>query len=117
MSTSTRDQWWKAAPSATPHDSSSPRSSTSKGETYLRFEQLREHSIFYSRSHIWWLVQQGRFPAPIAPSPNRRLWRLSEIEAFNAGAPPPQPKSKARSRAMKVVAEARLAKQRLKRHA
>ena len=55
--------------------------------TYLTFKQLRDYGVTYSRSHLWLMYQRGEFPRPIAPTPRRRLWRLSEVLCWLDNAP------------------------------
>lgn len=39
----------------------------------------------YSKSHIWRLVAQGRFPKPVPLGPNSSGWVEAEVQAWIAG--------------------------------
>lgn len=51
---------------------------------------LRALGISYSRQHIWRLVKDGRFPAPVALGPEpyaRKAWRSADVDAWLAALP------------------------------
>ena len=54
-------------------------------EIYVSFPELRpQHQIPYCRLHVNRLMARGEFPQAIWLSPNRKVWKLSEIEAWKA---------------------------------
>jgi predicted DNA-binding transcriptional regulator AlpA len=51
---------------------------------------LNALGISYSRSHLWRLVAEGKFPAPVALGPEvyaRKAWRREDVEAWLAALP------------------------------
>lgn len=49
----------------------------------LRLPEVSQ-TVGFSRSHLWRLVKQGKFPQPIPLGPNSRGWLESEVQAFIA---------------------------------
>lgn len=37
-----------------------------------------------SRTHVWYLVREGRFPEPVELTERARGWREDEVEAWKA---------------------------------
>ena len=60
-------------------------------EIFVTFPELRDLGIPYCRLHINRLMARGQFPMAIWLSPNRKVWRLSEIERFKATRPTSRP--------------------------
>jgi hypothetical protein len=60
-------------------------------EVFLTFRDLRDHGIRYCRLHLNRMMARGQFPQAIWLSPNRKVWRLSEIERFKANRPTSRP--------------------------
>jgi len=52
-------------------------------ERLLRLPEVSQ-TVGFSRSHLWRLVKQGKFPQPIPLGPNSRGWLESEVQAFIA---------------------------------
>lgn len=78
------------SPRATPHDVR-PNALATAPPPLLSRDDLRQYfGITYSRSHLWRLIKDGTFPAPVAlgPAPYaRKCWRLADIEAWIAALP------------------------------
>jgi predicted DNA-binding transcriptional regulator AlpA len=54
-------------------------------EIYISFPELRpKHQIPFCRLHVNRLMARGDFPAAVWLSANRKVWKLSEIEAWKA---------------------------------
>jgi predicted DNA-binding transcriptional regulator AlpA len=57
----------------------------------LSRDDLRHcYGINYSRQHLWRLIQDGRFPRPVAFGPEsyaRKAWKRSDVEAWVAALP------------------------------
>jgi predicted DNA-binding transcriptional regulator AlpA len=54
-------------------------------EIYVSFPELRpKHGIPYCRLHVNRLMERGLFPRAIWLSANRKVGKLSEIEAWKA---------------------------------
>lgn len=50
----------------------------------LRFWDLQNRGIPYTRKHLSWLMKQGRFPKPVRLSGNTIAWISEEIESYLA---------------------------------
>jgi predicted DNA-binding transcriptional regulator AlpA len=54
---------------------------------FIRFRELPEYGVRYSRSHITNLVRAGKFPAPIKMGDGRSAgicWAEADLHAYNA---------------------------------
>jgi prophage regulatory protein len=51
---------------------------------FLRFPELKEHGIPWSRMHVDRLEKAGRFPRRVHLSPRTVVWLKREIDAFIA---------------------------------
>jgi len=60
----------------------------SASEIFVTQKQLPLYGICYSKAHLPRLVKAGVFPQPVALSPNRRAWRLSDLLAWKASRRP-----------------------------
>lgn len=47
---------------------------------YIRTADLVPHIIPVSRSTLWRMVRQGRFPKPVKISQNKVLWRVADVK-------------------------------------
>lgn len=54
---------------------------TKPAETLLRLPQVLER-IPVSRSGLWKMVQEHRFPQPVKLSPRVTVWRASDVAAY-----------------------------------
>jgi hypothetical protein len=59
-------------------------SNPNHGEVLVTYRELGGHGIPYCRLHLNRMVRRGQFPAPIWLSPNRKVWKLSDILVFKA---------------------------------
>jgi hypothetical protein len=60
-------------------------------EVFISFAELRSHGIPYCRLHVNRLMSRNAFPQAIWLSPNRKVWRLSDIERWKASRPATRP--------------------------
>jgi len=60
-------------------------------EIFVTFRELRDHGIRYCRLHVNRLVERKIFPEPVWLSPNRKVWRLSDIRQYKATRPTSRP--------------------------
>jgi hypothetical protein len=71
-----------------------------EGERLVPYRGLSAYGIRYCRLHLNRMVDKEQFPAPIWLGPNRKVWRLSDIERFLATRPtvrPPFPGSRSKA--------------------
>ena len=54
---------------------------TQTADTFLRLPQVLER-IPVSRSGLWKMVQERRFPQPVKLSPRVTVWRASDVQAY-----------------------------------
>jgi predicted DNA-binding transcriptional regulator AlpA len=54
---------------------------------FVRYDQLPDYGIRYSRVHLLRLMRRGQFPLQVQISPNRVAWRRSAILEFVANRP------------------------------
>lgn len=54
---------------------------TQPAEIFLRLPQVLER-VPVSRSGLWKMVQEGRFPQPVKLSPRVTVWPLSSVQAY-----------------------------------
>jgi predicted DNA-binding transcriptional regulator AlpA len=54
---------------------------TQPAEIFLRLPQVLER-IPVSRSGLWKMVQEHRFPQPVKLSPRVTVWRASDVQAY-----------------------------------
>lgn len=54
---------------------------TQAAEIFLRLPQVLER-IPVSRSGLWKMVQEHRFPQPVKLSPRVTVWRASDVTAY-----------------------------------
>lgn len=54
---------------------------TQPAEIFLRLPQVLER-IPVSRSGLWKMVQEHRFPQPVKLSPRVTVWRASDVAAY-----------------------------------
>lgn len=54
---------------------------TQPAEILLRLPQVLER-VPVSRSGLWKMVQEGRFPRPVKLSPRVTVWTLSAVQAY-----------------------------------
>jgi hypothetical protein len=62
----------------------------SRDRVLLGYDDLRNWGVAYSRTHLWRLIGEGRFPKPVALSPGqfaRKAWRRGDIEQWIANLP------------------------------
>ena len=51
------------------------------GDRLLRLREVKDNTGM-SRSHIYWLMQQGDFPRPVKIGSAAVRWRESEVDAW-----------------------------------
>jgi hypothetical protein len=68
-----------------------PTPTANNPDPYVFYRDFAEFGIFYCRLHINRMVSRGQFPAPQQLSPNRKVWRLSQIQEWKATRPLMQP--------------------------
>lgn len=51
---------------------------------FLHHDDLKAKGISYSKPHLWRLIQQGRFPAPVRGLGQQNVWAESEIDEYIA---------------------------------
>lgn len=54
---------------------------TQPAEILLRLPQVLER-VPVSRSGLWKMVQERRFPQPVKLSPRVTVWRASDVQAY-----------------------------------
>ncbi|HEL5310942.1 helix-turn-helix transcriptional regulator [Stenotrophomonas maltophilia] len=64
-----------------PADHSRPE--IARGERFLRKPDVLSRTGI-SRSHLYWLMKRGRFPASIPLSPRVTVWLESDVDAWIA---------------------------------
>ncbi len=64
-----------------PADHSRP--DAARGERFLRKREVLSRTGI-SRSHLYWLMKRGRFPASIPLSPRVTVWLESDVDAWIA---------------------------------
>lgn len=52
-------------------------------DSFLRLPQVLER-VPVSRSGLWKMVADGRFPAPVKLSPRVTVWKASDVQAYIA---------------------------------
>lgn len=50
-------------------------------DSFLRLPQVLER-VPVSRSCLWKMVADGRFPAPVKLSPRVTVWKASDVQAY-----------------------------------
>jgi hypothetical protein len=60
-------------------------------EKLVSFRDLRPLGIPYCRLHLNRLVDRKLFPEPVWGSPNRKYWRLADVERWIASRPTIRP--------------------------
>lgn len=60
-----------------------PRPEPARSERFLRKPEVLSRTGI-SRSHLYWLMQRGRFPASIPLSPRVTVWLESDVDAWIA---------------------------------
>ncbi|WP_369910059.1 helix-turn-helix transcriptional regulator [Xanthomonas hydrangeae] len=70
-----------AAPPGTP--ANAPRPDAGRGERFLRKPEVLSRTGI-SRSHLYWLMDRGRFPKSIPLSPRVTVWLESDVDAWIA---------------------------------
>lgn len=58
-----------------------PRPEPARSERFLRKPEVLSRTGI-SRSHLYWLMQRGRFPASIPLSPRVTVWLESDVDAW-----------------------------------
>jgi predicted DNA-binding transcriptional regulator AlpA len=61
-----------------------PRDNRDDYHSYVRYPELKDHGVPYSRQHLDVLEERGDFPARIRLSPRMVVWRLSEVRSWIA---------------------------------
>jgi predicted DNA-binding transcriptional regulator AlpA len=61
-----------------------PRDDREDHDRYIRYHDLKDHGVPYSRQHLDVLERCSGFPARIRLSPRVVVWRLSEIREWIA---------------------------------
>lgn len=59
------------------------RPESARGERFLRKPEVLSRTGI-SRSHLYWLMTRGRFPASIPLSPRVTVWLESDVDAWIA---------------------------------
>lgn len=55
------------------------------GKVIVGYGGLRELGIRFCRNHLWRMIHDGRFPAPIATNASpyaRKIWRRAEVNKW-----------------------------------
>jgi predicted DNA-binding transcriptional regulator AlpA len=53
-------------------------------DRFVRYHELKDYGIPFSRQHLSNLEEQGRFPPRVKLSPRIIAWRLSELKDWMA---------------------------------
>jgi predicted DNA-binding transcriptional regulator AlpA len=53
-------------------------------DRFVRYHELKDYGIPFSRQHLATLEEQGRFPQRVKLSPRVIAWRLSELRDWAA---------------------------------
>ncbi|AWH45406.1 AlpA family transcriptional regulator [Stenotrophomonas sp. ZAC14A_NAIMI4_1] len=72
------------SPATAPGQPGGPsRPEPARGERFLRKPEVLSRTGI-SRSHLYWLMKRGRFPASIPLSPRVTVWLESDVDAWIA---------------------------------
>ncbi len=48
---------------------------------FLTYDDLKAKGVRYSKPHLWRLIKEGRFPAPVKGLGPQNVWPEDEIDA------------------------------------